>query len=65
VTVTDCVAARFLSLATWEIAARGRDTRLVWRVRGPIRSRRAMHDVAAAITRGDAPLVDGHPGRVG
>ena len=58
------VAARLLSISPWAVAARSSSgARLEWRVRGTLRSRRAVREVAAALERGDEwPLVDGmHP----
>ena len=51
--------ARLLSLQAWRIEAHGRRTRLVWWVRGPLESRRAMRSVARALAQGDEPRVGG------
>jgi len=53
------LTARFLSFATWLVEARTAGTLLVWRVRGTARAARAVREVAAALRRGDEPLVEG------
>jgi hypothetical protein len=54
------LVARLLSISPWTVAARSSGTRLEWRVRGTLRSARAVRDIAAALERGgEWPLVDG------
>ena len=54
------VGARLLSSSAWAVTARSSRARLEWRVRGMLRSARAVHEMAAVIERGDEwPLVDG------
>lgn len=55
------LVARLLSISPWTVTARSSRGRLEWRVRGTRRSARAVRQVAAAIERGDEPLVDGRP----
>jgi hypothetical protein len=42
------LAARLLSIATWTVRAQGETETLMWRVRGLLKSRRAMRTVAGA-----------------
>lgn len=53
--------SRLLSLETWSVEAKAEERRLVWRVQGLLRSARAVRAVAAALERGESPLVDGKP----
>jgi len=56
------VVARLLSISRWRVTARSAQARLEWRVRGTIRSARAVREIAAALERGEEwPLVDGRP----
>jgi hypothetical protein len=56
------LVARLLSISGWRVTARSKRVRLEWRVRGTLRSARAVRDIAAALERGDEwPLVDGRP----
>jgi hypothetical protein len=59
------LAARLLSISAWTIRARNGDRQLSWRVRGTMRSGRAMRQVAARIGRGEEPTIDGTPGAAG
>lgn len=56
------LAARLLSLTAWTIRAHGGNRTLSWRVKGVRRSRRAMHDVATTLERGEEPSVEGIAG---
>lgn len=58
------VAAKLASLSRWQVRATSVCAGLEWRVRGPLRSRRAIHDVARALERGAEPLVDDRPGHL-
>jgi hypothetical protein len=54
------VGARLLSLTRWTVTARSSRVRVEWRVRGTLRSVRAVREIAAALERGEQwPLVDG------
>ncbi len=54
------LGARLLSISPWTVTARSPQARLEWRVRGTLRSGRAVRDIAAALERGDElPLIDG------
>jgi hypothetical protein len=54
--------ARLLSISAWTVTARSSRARLEWRVRGTLRSGRAVREVATGLERGDEwPLVDGGP----
>jgi hypothetical protein len=55
------VVAKVLSLQPWRIEARSPRARLVWWVRGPRASRRAIRSVASRLEQGAEPLVDGRP----
>lgn len=57
------LAARLLSLTAWTIRARGGDRTLSWRVTGVRRSRRALHEVATTLERGEEPSVEGIAGK--
>ena len=59
------LTARVLSLSDWTVIARGRERELRWRVRGLVRSRRALHEVAASLARGEVPTIDGVAGTSG
>ena len=51
------LGARLLSLSAWTVFATGPEGTLRWRVRGILRSRRAMHDIASRLEHGEVPLV--------
>ncbi len=53
------VVAKLLALQPWRIEARSPRTRLVWWVRGPRASRRAIRSIAAGLEQGMEPSVDG------
>lgn len=56
------LGARLLSISKWTLTARSSRARLEWRVRGTLRSARALREIAAALERGDEwPVVDGRP----
>jgi hypothetical protein len=56
------LGARLLSISRWTVTARSLQARLEWRVRGTRRSARAVHEITAALERGDEwPMVDGRP----
>jgi hypothetical protein len=56
------LVARLLSISGWRVTARSSRARLEWRVRGTLRSARAVREIAAALERGEEwPLADGRP----
>jgi hypothetical protein len=55
------LVARLLSISKWTLTARSSRARLEWRVRGTLRSARALREIAAALEQGREPLVTGRP----
>jgi hypothetical protein len=56
------LGARLLSLSRWTVTARTSRGRVEWRVRGTLRSARAVREIAGALERGEEwPLVQGRP----
>jgi hypothetical protein len=53
--------ARISGLATWRVRAASVGRTLEWRVRGFLRSRRAMHGVARALELGGPDTLEGGP----
>jgi len=55
---TPALAARLLGVSAWTVRAQSEKRTLAWRVRGVLRSRRAMRDVVALLERDEEPHVD-------
>jgi hypothetical protein len=47
------LVARLAGVSTWIVRAESGDQELRWSIRGLLRSRRRMHEVAGALERGD------------
>ena len=60
---TAALLARLLSLSAWTVRAQQRDVILTWRVRGLLRSRRVLAEVAEKLATGQEPAIGGVAGK--
>jgi hypothetical protein len=51
--------ARITNVATWTVRAASSDRTMQWRVRGFVRSKRKLHQVARALERGEEAALEG------